>query len=244
MSRRHGSDLNPEALNPQSLRIPEHACERLATFARRLSTPDAEVSAAEATRGICLLALHVALGAAGTDAAEAFRIAARDPALPGVREGLNAFTSLLDGEPSTIPIRVDEGGPHARPGERAHRQQRARQPLRNQALRLPQPARDDLEALAKGLCAGGANVKAGEVMRGLCLLALEIVEGAAGAEVANAFCVAAIDATSEGTRRAIRELQLLLDGEPSTMPDPPVGDGATPPGESSPASTIPTSHAA
>jgi arginine repressor len=237
MSKRHGSDLHSQAL-----RLPQRARERLSALAKELHAAGYDLTAAQVTRGLCLLALELTLGRAGTTVAGVFRLAASDPTAPGVRSALDAFLWLLDVEPCTTPR-----FPDAHAGERASTSKRARRDLHNQALRLPQRVRDQLESLAAELRVAGADVTAGEVARGLCLLALEIVHDAAGTEIAEVFRIAASDPTAEGTRRALKAVQSLLDGVPSTMPDPPLLDDAAPTTrseDSSPPSTLPAARAA
>lgn len=210
MSRRHGSELDTQAL-----RLPQRARDRLAGLAIRLSASGPPVKAAEATRGLCLLTLDLARGAAGNDAADAVRIAASDPAPASVRNALGAIVALLDSEPSTTPMLDDPAT-----GARSPMPTGRRRNLHSQALRLPQRARCDLEALTVELRVAGARVSAAEAIRGLCLLALEIADGGAGAEFSAAFCIAARDPTAQGQHRALEAVQRLLDGAPSTTPEP------------------------
>jgi hypothetical protein len=132
-----------------------------------------------------------------------------------VGNALGAVVALLDCAASTTPMLDDPAA-----GARAPMPTGRRRNLQSQALRLPQRARDDLEALTTELRAAGARVSAAEVMRGLCLLALEIADGGAGAEFSAAFCTAARDPTAQGQHRALEAVQRLLDGAPSTTPEP------------------------
>ena len=236
MSRRHGSDLHS-----QGLRLPQHARERIARLAGELCAAGTPVAPAATTRGLCMLALCLARGAAGSVAADAFRAAAS--AHTKVGGALTSFVLLLDVGITTTPTL---GPPeHAPGGNRLRAQQKSRRCLRNQALRLPRSARDDLEALVRELSAPGAEVSASEAARGLCLLAVELADGAAGAEVMDAFRIAARDPTAQGMQRAVDVLRPLLDGEPSTTPDPPMGDDTlseNPGGGSIPPPSLP--HAA
>jgi hypothetical protein len=215
MSRRHGSDVDTHALDTQALRLPPHARDRLAGLAIRLSASGPPLTAAEAARGLCLLALDLARGAAGNDAADAVRIAARNPAPASVRNALGALVALLDGEPSTTPM-LDDPAAGARSPVPTGRHRN----LHSQALRLPPHARCDLEALIVELGVAGARISAGKAIRGLCLLALEIADGGAGAEFSAAFCIAARDPTTDGQYQALKAVKRLLDGAPSTTPEP------------------------
>lgn len=112
---------------------------------------------------------------------------------------------------------------------------------------MPKGVRDELETLAIELRAAGAPVTAAHVTRGLCWLALEILHRAAGTDIANAFRLAASDPSADGARAAFDAVQALLDGVPSTMPDPPPLDEPTPMTprfDSTPPSTIPNARAA
>jgi hypothetical protein len=208
VSSRHGSDLDTQAL-----RLTPYARDQLAALALRLSAGGPPVKAAEAARGLCVLTLELARGAAGNDAADAVRIAASDPAPDSVLNALVALVTLLDFVPSTTPV-LDDRAVDAR-SPTGHRRA-----LNNQALRLPKPARCALEALTVELRAAGARVSAAGVIRGLCLLALEIAGGGAGAELSAAFCIAARNPTADGQHQAIEALQRLFDVAPSTTRDP------------------------
>lgn len=201
-------------LKAQALRLPQHAHVQLGGLATRLSASDSPVKRAKAARGLCLLALDLARGAAGDGAAAAVRIAAGDPAPRSVRNALGVLAAQLDSEPKTTPMR-DHPAAHARfpkPTERS---------LRNQGLRLPPRARDYLEALTQELRADGAHVStAAETIRGLLLLALEIAHGGAGDAFSAAFCLAAGDSTAEGQLRALAEVQQALGYPPSTTLEP------------------------
>jgi hypothetical protein len=214
-SRRHGSDLDTQALDTQALRLPPRARDQLAALAIRLSASGPPLTAAEAARGLCLLTLDLARGAAGNDAADAVRIAASGPAPASVRNALGTLVALLDGEPSTTPMLDDPAA-----GARSPAPTGRHRNLHSQALRLPPHARCDLEALTVELRAARPRASAGEVTRGLCLLALEIADGGAGAELSAAFCIAARDPTADGQHRALEAVQRLLDGAPSTTPEP------------------------
>lgn len=213
-------------LHSQGLRLPPHARERIARLASELSAAGARVTPGAATRGLCLLALSLARGAAGSAAAEAFRTAAS--AESKVRGAVAAFVLLLDVAITTKRTPADPEPTPARGGDHRHTPQQSCRGLPNQALRLPRDARDELDALVRELSAPGGEVTPTEAVRGLCLLAVELADGAAGAEVMEAFRIAAADPTPQGTRRAVDALRLLLDGEPSTTPEPPVGDDTVP----------------
>lgn len=237
MSKHCGSDLRP-----QSLRLPQRARDRLSALAVELHAAGCEVTAGEVARGLCQLALDLALGSAGATAAEPFRLAARDPSAPSVRCALDTFLWLIDVEPRTTPMFSN-----ACAVEKTNASNQNGQELNNQALRLPQPVRDQLESMAAELQVAKVRVTAGAAMRGLCLLALEIVYGVAGTEVAKAFRLAASDPSPEGARKALTAVQSLVDGVPSTMPDPPSFNSDAPTlrsGDSCPPSTIPDSRAA
>ena len=237
MTKRHGSELHPQAL-----RLEERTRVRLSALADELCTAGCEVTPAEATRGLCLLALDLALGRAGASLADVVRLAASDPTPQGVHHALDALLWLLDLEPCTTP-KLSEA--HA--AERSSASKPARPDLHNQAIRLPQHSRDELKSLATELRAAGTNVKARKALRGLCLLALEIAFCAATKDLANAFRLAARNPTAEGVQRALEAVQSLLEGVPSTVPDPPIleDDAPTSPSPTScPPSTIPTSRAA
>ena len=209
MNNGHGSELDTQAL-----RLPQRARERLAALANRLSASGPPLKTAEATRGLCLITLDLACGAAGNGAAEAVRIAASDPAPASVRNALGAIAALVDSEPRTTPMRDDPAA-----GARFPRLTGRRRNLHNQALRLPHRARGDLKALTAECRAAGAHVSAAEAIRGLCSLALEIADGGAGDEFSAAFCIAARDPTAQGEQRALEAVQRLLDGAPSTTPE-------------------------
>jgi hypothetical protein len=91
MSIRRGSDLNSQAL-----RLSRRARDRISTLATELLAPGPVTTAAKAARGLCLLALDLARGLAGPEAARAFRLAASDPTAPGVSRAVDAFLELLD----------------------------------------------------------------------------------------------------------------------------------------------------
>jgi hypothetical protein len=159
-----------------------------------------------------------------------------------MRRALDTLLWMLDVEPITKPfVRA------VRAGDRRDDESLAGGELHNQALRVPKGVRKQLETLAAELCAAGTGVTTAQATRGLCLLALEILHGAAGTALANAFRVAASDPTPEGARAALNAVNALLDGEPSMTPDPPSLDDpipTTPRGDSTPPSTIPESRAA
>ena len=100
--------------------------------------------------------------------------------------------------------------------------------LRPQALRLPQRACDHLKALVRELRAVDEGATAAKAMRGLCLLALELSTGSAGAKVAEAFRIVARDPTPAGECSALKAVCSLVDGEPPTNPMPPAIDVAVP----------------
>jgi hypothetical protein len=84
--------------------------------------------------------------------------------------------------------------------------------LKPQGLRLHPSTRVLLVALASELRrALGSRSSVSEVARGLCMLALQCCQGAAGSRIAHAFRIAAGDPTDEGVRRALRELRVLDD---------------------------------
>jgi hypothetical protein len=227
MSIRHDSELHPQAL-----RVSRRTRDRLALLATELLAAGSVVTPAEAARGLCLLALDLALGFAGADAANAFRLAAIDPALHGVGRAVDAFVALLDLDSAEMRSIQD-----ARALERTFASGRVRRDLHTQALRLPQRVRDQLEAFATELRANGADVTVGEATRGLVLVALDLAFGFAGTEATHAFRLAASDPSAEGVQRALTEIGFLLEPVPSTTPDPPLStDGAitTPGGDSSP----------
>jgi hypothetical protein len=233
----HGFDLQP-----QGLRISRRARDRLDALATELLAAGFVVTPAAAARGLCLLALDLAFGAAGADAANAFRLAAIDPSAPAVGRAVYAFLALLDVDAAATRSLQD-----ARALERTFASGRVRGDLLTQALRLPQDARDQLEAFAVELRASGANVTVSATTRGLFLLALDLAFGFAGPQATRAFRLAASDPTAEGVQRALVEVQCLLEAAPCTTPDPPVSsDGAitTRGVDSSPPSTIPNSRAA
>lgn len=235
MIKRRGPDLRQQAL-----RLPERALEDLSALARELRATGSEVTVAQATRGLCLLALELALGQAGTTAAEAFRLAASDPTALCVGIAVDKFLWLFDVEPSTTRF-----PPNTHPGGRFYASDRSDRGLACQGLRVPQRVRDQLETLTEDLRAAGAEVTAAEATRGLCLVALYVIHRASDTEVANAFRVAARHPTAEGVRRALRGIRYLLNGAPSTMP-PVVDDEAptVPDEDSSPSSISPSSRAA
>jgi hypothetical protein len=217
MKSLHGSELGTQAL-----RLPQHAREQLARLVTRLSAGNPPLTAAEVARGLCMLTLDLARGAAGNGVAEAVRIAARDPAPASVRYALCAIGALLDSEPKTTPLRDD-------PAAGARFPMPTPRPLYNQALRLPHRALSYLKELTTALRAAGAQVSAAEALRGLCLLALAIADGDAGDECSAAFCIAARDSTAQGQRRALEAVQRLLDRAASAMPEPSQPTGEAPP---------------
>lgn len=237
MSSRHGSDLHPQAF-----RLSRRARDRLSALATELLAAGFDVTAAEAARGLCLLALDLALGFAGADTAAAFRLAASDPTEVGIGKALDAFLNLLEVDSAERRSLRD-----ARSLEQTHTSGRARRALHTQALRLPQVVRDQFNALALELSADGADVTVGEATRGLFLLALDLAFGFAGTEATYAFRLAARDPTVEGASRALTEVRFLLDPVPSTTPDPAASEeGAitTRGVDSSPPSTFRTDRAA
>jgi hypothetical protein len=215
MSAQHGSDLYPQAL-----RLPQHARDRLARLAVHLGASGPQVKVAQVTRRLCLLALGLARGEAGHDVAAALRLAASDPAQASVRNALAAIVTLLDSDASTMPVQSEPAANETRKAARPSTRRGHRRNLHTQALRLPQHARADLDALTTELCAAGSVVSAAEAMRGLCLLALELAIGGAGAEFSAAFCVAARDPTAEGRQQALEAIRQLVNGVPSTTPEP------------------------
>lgn len=237
MNIAHCSDLQPRALQ-----ISRRARDRIAALATELLAAGSVVTPAGAARGLCLLALDLALGFAGGDAANAFRLAAIDPSAPALGRAVDAFLELLDVDSAETRSLQD-----ARALELTFASGRVRGELLTQALRLPQDARDQLEAFAVELRANGANVTVSATTWGLFLLALNLAFGFAGPQATRAFRLAASDLTAEGVQRALIEVQCLLEAVPSTTPDPPVSsDGAitTRGVDSSPPSKIPNSRAA
>jgi hypothetical protein len=233
----HGSDLQPQAF-----RISRRARDRIAALATEELAAGSVVTPAGAARGLCLLALDLALGLAGEDAANAFRRAAIDPSAPALGRAVDAFLELLD-----VDVAETRSLQDARALERTFASGRVRGELLTQALRLPHDARDQLEAFAVELRASGADVTVSATTRGLFLLALDLAFGFAGPRATRAFRLAASDPTAEGVRRALSEVQCLLEAAPSTTPDPPMSsEGAitTRRGDSSPPSTIPNFRAA
>jgi hypothetical protein len=159
-----------------------------------------------------------------------------------MRRALDTLLWMLDVEPITKPfVRA------VRAGDRRYDESVSDGELLNQALRVPKDVREQLETLAAELCAAGTRVTAAQATRGLCLLALEILHGAAGTALANTFRLAASDPTPEGARTALNAIHALVDGELSMTPDPPSVDDPTPTTprfDSTPPSTIPESRAA
>jgi len=214
MSRHRGSDLHPQAL-----RLPQRARASLFALAESLHTAGCDVTAGEAMRGLFLLALKLAGGSAGVTAADVFRLVARDPSAPCLRSALESFLWLLDIEPHATP-KFSSAPATTRAEERKTASKRCRS-LHSQALRLPKHVQVELESLAAELWLPGALVTVAHATRGLSLLAVEIVRGAAGPELADAFRLAASDPTVEGARRALRAVRLFLEGLPATIPDAP-----------------------
>ena len=236
MSKRPSSDLRQQAL-----RLEPRAHELLSTLVNELHAAGDDVTAAEATRGLCMLALELAVGSAGDTIADVVCLAASEPTTPCVRRAVDALLWLLDLEPSTRPQRSKESI-----HERTFAPMRSGLDLSNQALRLPPRALDQLKSLAAELRATGADTTAAKAARGLCLFGLDIIYAAPNTEVAKAFRIAAGDPTTEGTRRALEAIKALLDGVPSTVPDPrDPDDGPTmPSADSQPPSSIPNSRTA
>jgi hypothetical protein len=229
-------------LHSQALRISRRARDRMAALTTELRAAGSVVTGCEAARGLCLLALELALGFAGADAAKAFRLAAIEPSAPAVGRAVDAFLELLDVDDAETRSLED-----ARALELTFASGRTRRDLHTQALRLPRGVRDQLEAFAVALRAAGADVTVSEATRGLFLVALDLAFGFAGTEATRAFRLAASDPTAEGAQRALAEVRFLLESVPSTTPDPPLStDGAitTRGVDSSPPSTIPNSRAA
>jgi hypothetical protein len=243
MGNRRGSDLCI-----QGLRLPKNERDRLAALASHLrahgSAPVAEARVAEIARGLCALALEIAHGASGRQVADAFRVAATFPNAVGVRTALSSVLALLGVDP-IAPVRAAAGAAARSQTKRTNSPRARSGALVNQALRLPHRARDQLRALVAELAGAGVDATPTGVMRGLCLLALELADGAAGADAEGAFRCAACDPTPEGMRRALEAIRQGLDG-PTTMPDPPTTEGATSPersGDTPPPSTLPTGRA-
>lgn len=101
--RRDDESLAGGDLHNQALRVPKGVREQLETLAAELCAAGTRVTTAQATRGLCLLALEILHGTAGTALANAFRLAASDPTPEGARLALNAIHALFDGEPSMTP---------------------------------------------------------------------------------------------------------------------------------------------
>lgn len=222
MSRQRGSDLHPQAL-----RLPQRARAGLFALAEELHAAGSDVTAGEAMRGLFLLALKIARGSAGVTAADVFCLAASNPSASCVRGALESFLWLLGIEPRTTPKFSSTPAPRAE--ERKTASKRSRRSLHSQALHLPKHVQVELESLAAELWNRGAFVTVGQTTRGLCLLAVEIVHGAAGTELADAFRLAASDPTVEGARRALVAVRLFLEGSPATNPDAPDDPPATTP---------------
>lgn len=203
MRNRYGSPLIP-----QGFRLTRHDRDRLTALAIRLRAAGANVTASTVVRGLCLLALDLATGAVDVATAEACRLAARDPA--SARDAVNTFVFLLDVEPPTTPMSANARALHPHENLRNCARERSRPTLQTQALRLPQQARAELEALADA-----AGVSATEAMRGLGALVLDLASGAAGAEIADAVLIAASDPTPEGIDDALRSFRSLLGGRPA-----------------------------
>jgi hypothetical protein len=147
-------------------------------------------------------------------------LAAGDPAHATVLRALGAIIPLLDSEASTMPMRSEPAANETRTAGRPSTPRGRRRNLHSQALRLPQHARVDLDALTSELRAAGTYVSAAEAVRGLCLLALEIAIGGAGPDLATAFGVAARDPSAHGRHQALEAILQLVDGVPSTTPEP------------------------
>lgn len=237
------TNLDGTNLRPQALRLEQRTRDSLSTLAKELSTADSEVTPAEATRGLCLLALELAVGRAGDTIADIFRLAASRPSSACVHNALDALLWMLDLEPCTTPKSSE-----VRVVGRRSSSKSSRLTLRTQSLRMPQHTRDQLDSLASELRAAGANATAAEAVRGLCLLALEVANSTPRTGVVEAFRLAAGDPSADGVHRALEAVQSVLDGVPSTVPEPTtVPDDEVPTMPSAtevPPSTIPNSQRA
>lgn len=97
--------------------------------------------------------------------------------------------------------------------------------LDRQALRLSPRSLDRLKVIVHELRAHGSNTTMATAARGLCFLALSILQGAAGRKAAGAFRAAAADSTSRGTYVALKALRTIFgldDDEPITVRRPPI----------------------
>lgn len=201
-------------LYSQALRLPEHTRAYISDFAEKLHDAGCDVTAAQVARGLCRLALDLALGNAGVVVAGVFRLVAGCPTARHVRSAFGTLVWLCNVKPCTTPRFVDAPADVPPPALK-----RTRQDLHNQALRLTRDMRARLEFLATEIKGAGVDVTAAEVTRGLCLLAVEILHGAADTHVAKAFRIAASDPTEEGARKALMAVQSLVDGDPPTGPE-------------------------
>ncbi len=197
-------------LGHHGLRLPDSSLQRLQRLTADLQAPGLNVTAGSITRGLCLLALELARGAAGAQAAFAFHIAMCDPTSIGAYRALKAFRALLieEIEPLTVPMRHDHDEP-----------QRPPEDLRGQALRLPLSAQTQVEELVRAQRALGFDASRGGVTRGLCMLALLFASGEAGSDVARAASIAMDNPTPEGARHAVEVLRLLLEQDLPTRRD-------------------------
>lgn len=98
--------------------------------------------------------------------------------------------------------------------------------LDRQALRLPLRSLDRLKMISNELRSSGfIDSTTSSVARGLCLIALSILQGTAGQKVADAFRTAATDSTARGIYAGLKTLRALLgldDDEPATVRKPPI----------------------
>lgn len=193
-------------LTNYGLRLPVPSVQRLHRLNADLQASGLDVTAGSIMRGLCLLALELARDAAGARASFVVRIVVCDPTSIGAYRALKAFRSLLtaeDADPPTVPTRDAHDYELERPQE----------DLRGQALRLPPPAPEQIEELVRAMCALGFDASRCSVARGLCMLALHLASGEAGADVARAVSVAINNPTVEGAQQAVELLRLLLEHE-------------------------------
>lgn len=197
-------------LGHYGLRLPDSSLQRLHRLTADLQALGLNVTTGSIMRGLCLLALELARGAAGAHTAFAFHIAVCDPTSIGAYRALKAFRALLieELEPLTMPLRHDHDEPQRPPEE-----------LRGQALRLPSPARNQLEELVLAQRALGFDASRGGVTRGLCMLALLFASGDAGNDVARAASIAMDNPTLDGAQQAVEAIRLLLEQDLPTRRD-------------------------
>lgn len=193
------------------LRLPFPSLVRLHVLTHELRSMDIKVTTGAVARGLCLFALALLQGDAGPEAACAFRVVACDPTSIGAYRALKAFRALLvteEEEPSTKPMRG------------SYEIERPAEDLRSQALRLPNLTHAQIEETVHALRALGFDVSRGGVTRGLCMLALHLASGDAGAEIARVLSIAVANPTLDGARYAVEVIRPLLEQEPPTRRDP------------------------